>query len=159
MVPFILLLPFFADTKPMKVVIADPVIELEIQSLDGTYYSLDQVAENSFCFFLSLDCSYCLEAISQARIHFSQRHCIFLFLSEKKAVEEFLKSNSGLSHDDAYLIIDPDQLKPYAIETIPALLAYKDSKLRAAVHGSFKDRICALINQAYDKGVEKGERP
>ena len=146
------------ETKPLQVRLADPVISLDIQSLDGESLTLEQVANNTFCFFLSVHCSYCRKAMNQIQIYFIDKHCVFLFLDDQEKVSDFLNDFPRISQTDVYIITKPDQLKAPAIEKLPALLAYKSGKLKAAVHGDFNDNVCKLIIASYKKGSKKEKR-
>ena len=153
----IIFLLALSDTKPIKASLGDPIIDLDIQSLGGDKFTLNQIVNNSFCFFLSVNCPYCVDAIKMIQVHFSDHHCVFLFLDEEKPVQDFIKSFPTISRENVYIILNSEQLQQYSISTLPALLAYKESKLKAAAHGDFKDHICKLLLKSYDKEPKKGK--
>ena len=137
----------FQEPEPIAVTPGDPIIDLTIETLDGKKLTLDQVADDTFCFFLSTDCPSCREAVPFIQRELGDYHVVLLFVKEDKESRAWIKSlNPGL---DGYLVRRQD-LAPFNIKTLPALLAYRDSKLKIGFHGTVNAAKCRRMAAFFD---------
>ncbi|MDJ0835147.1 MAG: hypothetical protein QNK37_01440 [Acidobacteriota bacterium] len=154
---FLLIIFGMIDPKPINLSLGSAVIELDLETMSGTKLKLDNVADNTFCFFLSTNCPACVEAIKIIESRFmSKHHCIFLILGEKDKIDQYFTNYPKILQDQIFFITQPTQLDEYNIVTLPALLAYKNSKLQLSYHGPLKDRACNILLHAYNKKIKKG---
>jgi len=154
----ILLLLVLSISEGMNVSLDDPVLGLDIQSLSGEILTLDQVAEDTLCFILSVRCSHCSDAIRNARVHFDGAHQVFLFLGTEKEVEAYLAGFPWIDRGAVFLVADPAQLKKHEIDTLPTLLGYRDSALKIAAHGVLDDRACSILLESYQRRANAASR-
>ncbi|MDJ0835197.1 MAG: hypothetical protein QNK37_01700 [Acidobacteriota bacterium] len=128
----LLLLALFQGPEPIHVKPGDPVIDLKIRTLDGRSVALTQVLDNSFCFFLSPNCPACMDALPYLQQAFVDYHVVLIFIDETPEIDRWIRRQNF--SQDVYLVKAGD-LEPFNIKTLPALLAYRDQKLKFGFHG------------------------
>ena len=143
---------FLSDSpEPMKVKPGDPVLKIQINTLAQNTLQLDQVLDSSLCFILSLDCRYCQDAMAIVTSTFADaHHTAILFVDAPAKVKLFLKNNPLPSGIDTYLV-NPKELKPHNINTMPALLGYKRGRLKLAFHGPLDQEKANWLLRMYEK--------
>ena len=146
MIPLLFLA--FDQSKAIKVVPGDPVIDLEIQTLHGHTLKLDQVLETSFCFFLSPKCERCDEALTNIKDQFSQRfHTVVVLIGSMEEAHRYVASQSIDENKIDIYVVSQDKLLPYNLRIVPAILCYTNAKLTFGFHGPVtQERSQKIIN-------------
>lgn len=143
------LIVFAGDIIPMKVSIGDPVLDIEVTSLDsGDRIHLRDMVENSFCFFFSPGCGYCKNAYPNVATLFGKYEVFMFFVGGEAEVRQFLKAQNGET-SNVYLV-DARDLKTYDIVTLPGAITYKEGKCRTAMHGPMAPRSLARLVAIYE---------
>ncbi len=71
------------EPEPIRVQLGDPILDTQVRTVANETHALDSVFEYGFCFFLSLDCGFCLDAMADMKNLFpSDRHVVLLFRGE-----------------------------------------------------------------------------
>jgi len=134
MLYFVVALLNISDIKPIKVHIGDPIMNLDIESLDGQKtIRLEDVIETGFCIFLKTDCKHCNDGFDNIYFLSEDYPIIFIFPETTEKVKAFLE-RKGAPPGNAFLV-EPQQLEPHDIVTFPSVIAYKDGSCRVAMHG------------------------
>ena len=119
--------------QPMNVLPGDPIIDVDARDLDGQTDALPDLLDTSLCWVLSVGCDKCLEAYRHINeLYVDQFHTVLLFLDEADEVDRFIRRNPTTA---LVRLVTHEQLKPYRIEKVPALLLYKESRLAYAFYG------------------------
>jgi len=143
---FVMLL--FRET-PIEIFVKkhDPVIPLEVFTPQGQKLSLNDLVENEICFFVSTQCQYCLQAIENISVSEIDQYFL-IFLDDGDQVSSFVK---GKEYEAVSFYVKPASLKPYNIARLPAVLAYKDNKLKLAYHGPLTNERLDMLIFHYNK--------
>ena len=141
----------WSDPVAIKVTPGDPIIDLEIQTLQGQKLRLDQAIDSSFCFILGTSCKRCEEAlINIQRMIVGKHHVAMLFPESPVKVREFAAKHADLLEGVEIYAVDPQQLEPYNIKIVPALLCYSQSRLTLAFHGIINPKYTQMLLSAYE---------
>ena len=123
------------NPEPIRVMPGDPVIQLPITNLKGNSLTLEDVANNTFCVFLSTACPTCQDALSNILAgYLKQHHVVLIFRDGIQAVTKFLESYPEATALEIY-VTKPSALERYNITNFPALLSYHEGHLAIGFHG------------------------
>ena len=132
---------------PVNALPGDPIIDLNLKTLDGRPAKLDQVLDSSFCFFLSTGCPACKDALPVLEQAFDDHHVVLVFVEESAETATWVRSQNFSF--DTYLVKSKD-LEPFNIKTLPALLAYRDQKLKFGFHGVINAHKCQRMRGLFE---------
>lgn len=120
--------------KPLNVSVGDPVLDLKLTNLEtGETLPLEALMIDGFCIFLSPTCPKCEEAFENLNVITEEFHYVLIFTGDKETIKNFVK-DKGYPPENIYTVTQK-QLDRYDINTVPAVVAYKDNKVRVAMHG------------------------
>jgi len=146
---FSLLLGF---QEPMNVSIGDDPLPLKLVSYsNGGEISLSDRVDNTFCFFLLPGCNDCVNAMGLITSIQEDYDVTLIFLGKKYNVTEYLETVSYRNTNNVFLVKDDKPMLQHNVKTFPALIAYKNSKLKLATHGVLSRKQMNRILGHYEK--------
>ncbi len=97
----------------------------------------------------------CKEAINVVDSYFPNKHdTIFLFLDSVENVKEFLQ-NHPLNENIRIYHVEHNELLPYKIKTLPAILGYYQSMLQLGYYGPIDFERAKMLENAFLHGWRK----
>ena len=138
--------------KPMKVTVGDPILDLKLTNLEsGEVMPLESLIIDGFCFFMSPSCPRCEEAFENISVLTNDFYHIFIFSGDQEKVNEFMK-DKNISPDRIFMATNAD-LEKYDITTVPAVVAYKNNKVRVAMHGKLNYKNIYRLKHIFTKQI------
>lgn len=131
---FLLLIFLLSDhhVKPMQVSLGDPILAVELKNMMNESLAMDQLLSDGLCFFLINSCGECETAVKNiVEVLAPLYPCFLIYLDE---IPETIKSDRKINSEYVFSI-NSKSLRPYEIESFPALLVYREEKLIYAYHG------------------------
>lgn len=139
---FLIIIMMIFPNDPINVSLGDPIVDLEIVSLDDREAKAENFLDTGFLIFLSLNCSECLKAIEvyEKLIHENFDSLILLDESSREEVHTYFPK-----YLEKIYFTNSEDLERLNIKTFPALLGYKNSKLKTAFHGPLTEKNLLMI--------------
>jgi hypothetical protein len=137
----------FQNLPAITVQPGDPIIDLEVGTLDAETVPLNRVVSSSFCFFVRRSCTACLEAIAVIEAELEDHHVVLIFI-EETGTETWLRDQQ---FDADLYLVDEKELERFNMVRLPALLAYREDRLTFAFHGPITKESCRKMKYYFDQ--------
>jgi len=141
---------FVQHRDAISVAPGDPILEMPLITLEKQPVWLEDVAESTFCFFLTSECPACSDAIPMIEKSLQGFHVIFIFISNSINNSDLLEWLEEQQFSHSVYMVDETHTSTHNIKKVPALLAYKNGLLKFAFHGPVNEGITHKMIRYYE---------
>ncbi len=148
---------FFENTEEQAIRLPLGTLPIDVPLVDladDQATNLKDLNQDTFFFLLSPNCGFCPETFSLAETLYRKYDVKILFIGDAAKIPSFMDQFKEPILP-LYRVTDTKPLEPHNIKIVPALLAYKEGKLKLAMHGPLARNHYDMVIKLYEEGYEQ----